>query len=129
MSGSSSNNDIDNKNKGGRPTTGVVADREWGLLIQKMKAKAPALMMKALNKYDTIMDNAKASESAVLRAASGTFDIIKYLHDLDKKVAEEDARIAEEEGNAQGLLAAVGSSPKSATISLEAFRPEENKLM
>ena len=116
------------KKKGGRPTSEIVADREWGSLIQKMKAKAPALMMKALTKYDLIMDNDKASESAVLRAASGTFDIIKYLHDLDKKVAEDDARIAEEEENAEGLAAALALPKSNApSISLVAFTPPEQK--
>lgn len=118
---------MSNKGKGGRPTSSMVADREWGNLILSMKAKAPKLMLKALDKYDAIMDNDKASESAVLRAASGTFDVIKYLHDLDNKIAEEDAKLAEEEENAEGLLAAVVSSPPK--ISLVAFEPPEKKVM
>lgn len=106
-----------------RPTTDQVADREWGNLIKSMKAKAPSLMMKALAKYDAIMDNDKASESAVLRAASGTFDIIKYLHDLDKKIAEEDAKLAEDAENATGVAAAV--SENKPMISLVAFDPSK----
>lgn len=95
------------KNKGGRPTTDQVADREWGNLIRNMKAKSPKLMMKAMQKYEDILDNSKSSESAILRAAAGTFDVIRYLHDWDKKVIGEEDKLAEEEANATGVSAAL----------------------
>lgn len=95
------------KSKGGRPTTDQVADREWGNLIRSMKAKSPKLMMKALQRYEDILDNDKSSESATLRSASGVFDVIRYLHDLDKKAIEEEDKLADEEANAVGVAAAI----------------------
>jgi peroxiredoxin family protein len=113
------------KNKGGRPTSQVTADREWGALITDMKALSPKLMKKAMKKYSDILDSEKASESATLRACSGAFDIVKYLNDIEKRVAEIDA---EEESNAEGLMAAVVAESKP-MISLVAFKPEEKKVM
>lgn len=95
------------KSKGGRPTTDQVADREWGNIIRNMKAKSPKLMMKAMQKYEDILDNNKSSESAILRAASGTFDVIRYLHDLEKKAIEQEDKLEEEEANATGVSAAI----------------------
>ncbi|AHK11197.1 hypothetical protein S14_88 [Shewanella sp. phage 1/4] len=115
-----------NKNKGGRPTSSQVAEREWGALITDMKAMSPKLMKKAMKKYSDILDSEKASESATLRACSGAFDIVKYLNDLEKRVADMDA---EEEATAEGLLAAVVAEEKKPMISLVAFEPPEKKVM
>lgn len=95
------------KSKGGRPTTDQVADREWGNIIRNMKAKSPKLMMKAMQKYEDILDNSKSSESAILRSCSGALDILKYLNDLDRKMIEREDELADEEANATGVAAAI----------------------
>lgn len=95
------------KNKGGRPTTDQVADREWGNLIRSMKAKSPKLMMKAMQKYEDILENDKSSESAILRACGGTFEVIKYLKSLELAVQQQEDALADEEANAVGVAAAI----------------------
>ena len=106
-----------------RPTTDQVADREWGGLIKSMKARSPKLMMAAMKKYEDILECDKSSESATLRACSGAFDIVKYLNDLDRRIAEEDAKLAEEAENATGVAAAVAENKPM--ISLVAFDPSK----
>ena len=73
----------------GRPTTEVVADRNWGGLPSEMKAKVPALIKQGMSRVANILKDDKASDSNVLRAFKDTIDIYKYMVEQEQKALGE----------------------------------------
>ena len=118
----SSNNDIDNKNKGGRPTTDVAAERSWRQIPNKMKVKVPTLVQLALDRIEGILTNPKASDSSVLRAADSTLKLYKEMKDAENADSVENKALSE---NAEGLGALVDALP---SISLEAYQPVKKEM-
>jgi hypothetical protein len=113
------------KKKAGRPTSDLVAERNWHEIPNKMKAKVPTLVEKAMARIENILNDEKASDSSVLRAADTTLKLYKEMKDAEATTLESDAQ---EEADAEGLLAAVVSESKP-MISLVAFKPEDKKAM
>lgn len=68
----------------GRPTTEVVAERNWGGLPSEMRAKVPALIKQGMTRVATILNDDKASDSNVLRAFKDTIDIYKYMVEQER---------------------------------------------
>jgi hypothetical protein len=109
----------------GRPTAEKTAQRNWHEIPNKMKAKVPTLVEKAMARIESILNDEKASDSSVLRAADTTLKLYKEMKDAENATLEDDKK---EEDNAEGLLAAVVAERKP-MISLVAFNPEEKKVM
>lgn len=103
-----------------RPTTDQVAEREWREIPNRMKAKVPTLVEKAMKRMEGILDNDKAADSAVLRAAEGVIKLYKDMKDSEDATAKQDAEDAE---NATGVAAAVAENKPM--ISLVAFDPSK----
>jgi hypothetical protein len=109
------------KKKGGRPTSDLVAERNWHEIPNKMKAKVPTLVEKAMARIESILNDDKASDSSVLRAADTTLKLYKEMKDAETATLDDDKK---EEANAEGLLAAVVSENKP-KISLVAYDPNK----
>lgn len=113
------------KKKGGRPTSDVRAERNWAAVDNSIKIRVPLLVEKALKRMEDILNDEKAADSSILRAASQTMDL---YHKMKAAEAEDLAAELDEENSAEGLLAAVVAERKP-MISLVAFNPEEKKVM
>lgn len=100
------------KSKGGRPTTDQVAERSWKGVSNTMKVRVPKLVELSLKRMEEILNDDKAADNSVLRAAAQTIDL---YHKLKAAEAEDLAAELKEEAEAQGVLAAVtaekGHSP------------------
>lgn len=112
------------KKASGRPTSDLVAERNWHSIPNKMKAKVPTLVEKAMARIESILNDEKASDSSVLRAADTTLKLYKEMKDAENATLEDDKKV---EDNAEGLAAVVAE--RKPMISLVAFNPEEKKVM
>lgn len=113
------------KKKGGRPTSDVAAARAWDGVSNSIKVRVPKLVEQALKRMEGILNDEKAADSSILRAAAQTMDL------YHKMKAEEAADFEEEDeelANAEGLAAALALPKSNApSISLVAFTPPEQK--
>jgi hypothetical protein len=109
------------KKRSGRPTSDLVAERNWHEIPNKMKAKVPTLVEKAMARIESILNDDKASDSSVLRAADTTLKLYKEMKDAESGTKVSDKK---EEEEAEGLLAAVAAENKP-KISLVAFDPSK----
>jgi len=108
-----------------RPTTENVAERNWREIPAKMKAKVPTLVEQAMKRIEAILNDDKAADSTVLRAADTTLKLYKEMKESEATTLAADEK---EDAEAEGLAAALALPKSNApSISLVAFTPPEQK--
>lgn len=109
------------KKKAGRPTTDVIAERNWHEIPNKMKARVPVLVEKAMQRMEDILTNKDSADSNVLRAAEGVIKLYKEMKEAEVSTLAQDIEDAE---NASGVAAAIAATT-SPLISLVAYDPSK----